>query len=250
MDLESLPHLYVEGKSDEYAIAHLLMKHGISAHVKHGKKLKAKDQHKIQVVVEFPVDERTDEPEATGGRDKLLDGWSIQLRSPVASAIGLVLDADTWQFHRRGLEPTWAAVRERLSQDQVKIEAPELPDVEGFFGVHAFTQTPVGVWIMPDNQGEGSTEDFLRQLISVDDSLIGHAESSTRSAKDDHKAPYEEKDFQQATLAAWLAWQKDPPMSYGSAFNHHVLKHDVPVAQRFVVWVRRLIESATPNSTT
>lgn len=257
MSLETLPHLFVEGKTDEYAITHLLMQHGIAVHASHGKKIKKSDESKIEVVVEFLTDVHEietsldDSVNVSGGRDKLLDGWWVSLRSPKPRAIGLVLDADTVHFHSRGLAATWASIQQRLSQEPVNITAASNIEPDGFFGLHGTTGTPLGVWIMPDNSSEGTTEDFLLRLIAEGNPLRDHAEASTLAARQaPFNAPFADKDFSQAVLATWLAWQKNPPMTFGTAFQHHVLSHEAPLAERFVAWVRRLIDSSASSPTT
>jgi hypothetical protein len=245
MSLDRLPRLLVEGTSDEYAITQLLMQHGINAHAKHGKRLKAAVESRIQIVVEYPSDEIS--AEQSGGRDKLLQDWQVRIRNPHPAAIGLVLDADTQQLHGRGRDVTWIAVRDRLIQSPAGIANPMLGR-DGFFGLHAETKTPLGVWVMPDNESEGSLEEFLRQLIAADDSLIAFADGSARCAKlEPYFAPFDEKDLQQAIIATWLAWQNDPPMTYGTAFKCQRFEHDAPLAARFVAWVRRLLDHQKPS---
>ena len=72
---------------------------------------------------------------------------------------------------------------------------------------------------MPDNQRDGSVEDLLRELIVDSDSIAPFAESSTRLAKDKHGAKFEEKDFKKAVIETWLAWQEEPGMTFGTAFQ-------------------------------
>ena len=105
----------------------------------------------------------------------------------------------------------------------------------------------VGVWLMPDNQeegihGEGTLERFLETLVDDDDSLFRYAREATARAKTDHGASYPDGDIRKAVLHAWLAWQKEPGLPYGTAIRARYFMHDSPVAARFVAWFRRLFE--------
>lgn len=100
-------------------------------------------------------------------------------------------------------------------------------------------QVTVGVWLMPDNVRDGTLEDFLRDLIETNDSLIGHADSSTAAARQ-LGAKFSDADTKKAVLHAWLAWQEVPGRPYGTAVKAHFFRHDSPAATEFVRWLRDL----------
>jgi hypothetical protein len=128
-----------------------------------------------------------------------------------------------------------------LAHAPASVVTPDVIPIGGFLGVHTGIGTPIGVWIMPDNLSDGTIEHFLRGLVDAGDVLLPFAESSTRGAKDQHQAPFGEKDFQKATLASWLAWQDPPGLPYGTALKRECFRHDTETALRFVDWVKRLI---------
>ncbi len=75
--VENSTRLFVEGPADEHAITHLLMRHEIFAHARHGKRLTQEQFAKIQVTVGYPDSKSGDE----GGKEHLL------MRNPSASQI-------------------------------------------------------------------------------------------------------------------------------------------------------------------
>ncbi len=103
-------------------------------------------------------------------------------------------------------------------------------------------RTRVGVWLMPDNQQEGTLEDFLRTLVKEANPLLPHARESTTQAKSRHGANYRNVDEKKAVLHAWLAWQSEPGLPYGTAIRAQYFRPDSPVAERFVAWFRRVFE--------
>ncbi|MCK6456931.1 MAG: hypothetical protein L6Q92_10440, partial [Phycisphaerae bacterium] len=48
------------------------------------------------------------------------------------------------------------------------------------------------------------------------------------------------QDGTKAELYCWLAWQREPGMSFGMALKAHFFRHDSEVALRFVNWFKTL----------
>ena len=236
MSLDHLPQLFVEGKTDKYVVLQLLKNHGLFA--QDGDQRSA-DPTQVQLVVSVVKPNQ----ESSGSKSELLEDLSQRVRSPKSSAIGYIFDADDLALTNNewNLQRTWTAIRDRLAKPPTLVTSPDQIPVEGFVGKHSKTGTPIGVWLMPDNQRDGSVEDFLRELIVDSDSIAPFAESSTRLAKDKHGAKFEEKDFKKAVIETWLAWQEEPGMTFGTAFQKDCLQKNKPLAERFVAWVRNLI---------
>jgi len=172
-------------------------------------------------------------PEITpaGDLDHLLHGVETAVMTSTGRAVGFALDADS------PLADRWKAVRERLGKSDVK--TPDIPPPEGFVGESAQYKAKVGVWLMPDNQQDGTLETFLRGLVDDGDPLIGHAECATTKAKG-LGAAFRESDSLKATIHAWLAWQEEPGLPYGTAIRARYFGHDSPAAKAFVMWFKRL----------
>ncbi len=236
MPLDHLPHLFVEGKTDKYVVLQLLKSHGVFAQDGDQKPANPTD---VQVVVS--VVKPTEG--SSGSKSELLDDLSQRIRKPNDAAIGYVFDADDPAFTQWNLTGTWQAIRDRLLKAPTLIEATDEIRVDGFVGRHSKTNTPIGIWLMPDNHRDGSIEDFLRELIADGDRIAPFAEQASREAKADHGALFPEKYFKKAVIETWLAWQEEPGMSFGTAFEKRCLLNDKPLANRFVSWVQTLISS-------
>ena len=94
---------------------------------------------------------------------------------------------------------------------------------------------------MPDNRRTGALEDFLRELIEEEDSLIRHAEESTSQARA-LGAPFPGKDANKALLHTWPAWQEEPGRPYGVAVKKRYFRGDSETALRFLAWFSRVFE--------
>ena len=128
------------------------------------------------------------------------------------------------------------------------VAPPRAVPPEGFVGESAEYRAKVGVWLMPDNRqegdrGEGTLERFLETLVQEADPLLPHARDATRRAKTEHGASYPDGDVKKAVLHAWLAWQEEPGLPYGTAIKARYFRHDSPVAESFVGWFRRVFEA-------
>ena len=210
--------LRVEGGDDLHAILHLLIRSGIDY-----------DQQPWVPSIEA----------VKYGKTGVLDNVKRLVRASSNGRIGFVLDADD------SVENTWRAMSARLRA--VGVEVEDLIPREGFVGESGEYQARVGVWLMPDNQqggvrGEGTLERFLETLVQEADPLLPYAREATSRAKTDHGASYSDGDVRKAVLHAWLAWQQEPGLPYGTAIKARYFRHDSPVAESFVAWFRRMFE--------
>ena len=213
--------LRVEGGDDLHAILHLLIRNGI-------------DYDQQPWPSWFPSIE-----EVKGGKTGVVDNVERLVRASSNGRIGFVLDADD------SVRDTWRAMMSRLRQ--VGLDPPPAVPPQGFVGESTEYRAHVGVWLMPDNeqegqQGEGTLERFLETLVREADPLLPHAREATRQAKTNHEAVYRDVDVRKAELHAWLAWQREPGLPYGTAIKARFFRHDSPVATRFVAWFRRVFE--------
>jgi len=204
--------LHVEGPDDLHAILRLLERHGVP-------------YAKAPLLPSLPriVD--------TGGKEPLLAGMPRAVQVSTGRPIGFVLDADS------PLASTWNAVRNRLAEAGVPL--PQAPDPTGFIGASPAYRATVGVWLMPDNEHDGTLETFLRSLIEERDRLIGHAGAATDRAKQ-LGAGFPEVRQSKAVMHAWLAWQEQPGLPYGAAVTAQYFRHDSPAALAFIAWFKQL----------
>ena len=208
--------LRVEGKDDDHAIRHLLIRNGIDYDNKPWRSW-------------FPF------IRVEGDRDKLLAGVNTAVSLSNGRAVGFVLDANS------SLQDRWDSMTSRLRP--LDLEMPDEIPHDGFVGESRTYRARVGVWLMPDNQREGALEHFLETLINEADPLIAHARGSTERARE-LGARYPDNGVKKAVLHAWLAWQENPGLPYGSAIRARYFRHDSPVAGRFVTWFRNVFEAS------
>ena len=206
--------LVVEGTDDEHAIRHLLVRHGIDCDA-------------------APAAGRLPSFTPAGGREKLLEGVTTAVSLSNGRAVGFVLDANS------SLQDRWNAMVSRLRE--MDVETPDTIPPDGFVGESPTYRARVGVWLMPDNQRSGALEHFLKTLIHEADPLIEHARDSTELAKQlGARYPDDDNGVAKAVLHAWLAWQENPGLPYGSAIRARYFRRDSPVAERFVGWFHRV----------
>lgn len=206
----SRSRLHVEGTDDNHAIRHLLIRHGI-------------DYDRKPWPVEFPS------VEDIGGKPDLLEGVETAIRLSNNRSIGFVLDANS------SLQDCWTAVSSRFRR--VGVDTPDAIPREGFVGEAKAYRARVGVWIMPDNQREGTLENFLHELVEEDDPLFPYARESATHARS-LDARFSDNDADKAVLHTWLAWQEEPGLPYGTAMRARYFRTDSPAALDFVTWFR------------
>ena len=212
--------LRVEGRDDLHAILHLLIRSGFDYE---------RQRQRLPSIYEI-----------RGGKTGVLDNVERLVRASANTRVGFVLDADD------SVENTWRAISHRL--EMAGVVPPRAVPAEGFVGESGEYKARVGVWLMPDNlqegeRGEGTLERFLETLVQEADPLLPHAREATRRAKTEHGASYPDGDVKKAVLHAWLAWQKEPGLPYGTAIKARYFRHDSPVAESFVGWFRRVFEA-------
>lgn len=210
------PTIRVEGRDDHYALLHLLKRHGIDCD-------------------EGTRDRELPEFEEAGGIDELLDTMVDAIRYGEGQPVGFVLDADA---PHTGETSNWERVRARLRE--VGIRPPETPPATGFRATAANYNATVGIWLMPDNSRAGELEDFLRDLVVEDDTLIDYAETATDHARELDPGRAEDGNRRKSIMHTWLAWQREPGRPYGIAMRAKYFDHNAEVAQRFVDWFKRL----------
>ena len=194
--------LFVEGRDDEHAIFHLLVRRGFDP----------------LALPEF---------KESGSKKEVLRAIPVAVRASTKGSVGFVLDAND------DPRATWESVASRLRD--VGVEAPTGIPAEGFAGESEKYRTRVGVWLMPDNRRTGALEAFLQDLIDEGDILLGHAEDAARRAKE-LGARLGSTAAPKAILHTWLAWQKEPGCPYGVAIKARYFGAASAAADHFLTW--------------
>ena len=166
-----------------------------------------------------------------GGYPRLRESIPAEVNVSGRDALGIVADAND------DLTVRWQSIPDRLNG--VGCDVPNAICDSGsiFFGPRGIR---VGVWLMPDNRRCGELEDFVHDMIPENDPVLPRAKDYVDGI------PEADRKFKNAKLTrtyvhAWLATRKKPrPM--GMAISAGDLRHDVPVANSFVCWLRELFE--------
>uniref|UniRef100_A0A7C2JZI1 DUF4276 family protein n=1 Tax=Schlesneria paludicola TaxID=360056 RepID=A0A7C2JZI1_9PLAN len=211
--------LVVEGLNDRHAILHLLRESGVLP----------KDADAISSPLEIK-DVRSKKNVIEDIRTRKEHG---------RTHIGYVIDADDMDDDPPGCQPTWQSACHQLTQ--IGVTAPSKPPADGFAGQFDAMGRRIGVWIMPDNAQNAELEEFLFSMLDRDDPLYRFAETSTILAPN-HGARFPASKRAKAQLAALLAWQEKPALTYGQAMQAGLFDPNSPLAVRFCDWIRRLFE--------
>ena len=208
------PPLYVEGKNDLHAICNLLIKSGVDV---------TKGSGPIELVARDSV-------------EQVIEIIDVATKSAIGSGtpVGFIVDADISAKSR------WKSVTSKLKSAGCSVTKRDLKE-SGV--VKSVNQTKVGVWMMPyPAASSGKLEDFLRQLIPADNRVFPIARNyiANVAAIADTQERFKSKDKEKAEIYAWLAAQDQPGNSYGVAVKAGLFSCEMPLAKRFVAWVREL----------
>ncbi len=207
--------LRVEGSDDLHSIIALLTRHGAD--------FTRPDPRLPHVSIE---------PE---GVDAALA--SIDAGVKTYERFGIVIDAE---LPGPETPDRWAQARDRLRK--VGLGVPDLLPREGLVVEGLRPGHRVGVWLMPDNVHGGTLEHLLATLVPAGDTVFQTAIEATDRALAEG-APLSPKDRLKGVLHAWLAWQEQPGMPFGTGITTRAFRADSPEALTFVGWFRRLFDA-------
>ncbi|MCY3818632.1 MAG: hypothetical protein OXH52_04605 [Gammaproteobacteria bacterium] len=208
----------MEGRDDEHAIKHLLLRHGVECPL-------------TGEVPRDTVPAIVPEIKPAGDKDKVLATIEHAVKFGTGHSVGFVVDAD------EAAANSWHAVRDRLSFLDPKPPI-ELPATGFIADVPAF-KVRVGVWLMPDNRASGALKHFLTDLIEENDPLLTLAYDSTTAAQE-RGATFPDAKYVKAVIHAWLSWQEDPGRPFGTAIKAKFFSADSPIALSFLQWFDKL----------
>jgi hypothetical protein len=203
--------LVVEGRDDCFAIINLMKRHGL----------------------DWNNNQNAPYVHEAGSVDELVSSVPTTIKNH-DEAVGFVLDADD------ALQSRWEQVRRQFKE--LNITLPNSPSKNGVVKTGLFSNQRVGAWIMPNNNVEGTLEDFLHYLVPDEaDDRYKFAGESVDEARN-MGAPCSENDHLKSQIHTWLAWQESPGMPYGQAITAEVFDKDGEIANRFVDWFERLFK--------
>ncbi|MCB0575657.1 MAG: hypothetical protein KDC61_13950 [Saprospiraceae bacterium] len=169
-----------------------------------------------------------------GGYDKISGLVSAALLEAGLTNIGIVVDADDagpearWQAMRIVLEPFF-------SNNMLDALAPA---PEGIV-LKEPGRPVVGIWIMPDNAGNGYLEHFLAHLVDSEEQLWQHTDQTVKDLAGRDFCRFKPVRQQKAMLHTWLAWQEEPGRPFGTAMQAGYLNAKVAAVQPFLNWMQQ-----------
>lgn len=179
-----------------------------------------------------------------GGYENVPRLISTTLLTEGLTNLGIVVDAN-----EKGVENRWDAIRNRLQNKfRKEILANFSPEPGGII-VKAEGLPTVGVWIMPDNQTNGYLEHFLSDMIPPKgkDELWNHTQQVLEDLQQQRFCEFSKIHHKKALVRTWLAWQKEPGLSYGTALSMGYFDAEVETAKPFVEWIANTFELEPVN---
>jgi hypothetical protein len=201
--------IVVEGEADRQVIECLCEVIGISPEIK---MFTPKDLTKLQLAeldtgISKPADTKT-------GIYNILKSLLKQLENGDLENLAIVVDADQTGSNLGGFNETLKQIQQRLIPYQLT------DSTNGLIFTHPHGGSPIGVWIMPNNQDDGMIESWLAHCIHHHENpLFQKAKNNTPQQTEQPK--FGEHHRTKAEVATWLAWQKKPSIGLYSAFIRH-----------------------------
>lgn len=206
--------LLVEGAEEQHVIPHLLDKHIVWG----------------DIPEEWPV-----KIHQFGGIEKMLSSGAIsaQLKASDLRAVGIIVDANSDAQNR--FNQISSRVKEVFSNFDAKLTD------DGVVWRSASNIT-VGIWVMPDNSGNGMLETFLAYLLdSSTERLWKHVCDFADEAKK-LGGGYKDVHLDKARIHSFLAVQDEPGHSLGVAAQKKSFDLRPKVAKQFVDWFTKVFQ--------
>lgn len=211
--------LIVEG-NDGIVLSQLLMRRGLPPPIGYSNEIKFKK--------EFVKN--------AGSIEKAIVAFEEGLRNSSILRLGIIVDADNVGFQQRR-NSFIQIIRNRIPDFDANLFQPDTGNI-----FHFENDFKVGIWIMPDNDGDGYLEHFLERLIPENNhDLRDHAFTATDDIPNDINVIPQVR-IQKAKLHTYLAWQAQPGLPFGTALAANYFDHTNQYANAFVEWFQGVFE--------
>lgn len=161
-----------------------------------------------------------------------------QLRDNSLKRLSLIVDADYKDHSGLGYQATLERVAEIVGEFRFSLEKRP-PQKKGVVFKHPDGLAPLGLWIMPDNQHDGSLEDFLRSCVCHDEqSLLERARQVVETLPAPRK--FGETKVAKAEVSTWLAWQRVPGRGPEYALQENLFGLSSPPFIGLDEWLREI----------
>lgn len=174
-----------------------------------------------------------------GGVTNMVEELRLYIKNPTAYlAIGIIADADSSTLSR------WQQIRNILHNTGM-YDCNRLPlPHEGIVvaPIDAENAPKVGAWVMPNNEYNGTLEDFLLEMVPTNDELMIEVEHKLLELEAHSRHRYPSTYHNKAKVQTFLAWERKPGISVATAVASQIFNPHTPTADKFVEWVKKVFE--------
>lgn len=155
---------------------------------------------------------------------------NVRLKSSELTTLGIVIDADL------NATKIWNEIQRIFDSNSISLPS-DIP-AEGLIINSIYIK--IGVWIMPNNQLNGTLEDFLHYLIPNDDLVMDEVEVHIQNVESKSLQKYNANNRSKAKIHSWLALQESPGTPIGKAINYKYFNTNNPECKTFTDWLDKL----------
>lgn len=155
---------------------------------------------------------------------------AVRLKSSELETLGIVVDADVNALK------IWEEIQKIFNSNSISLPS-DIP-AEGL--IVDILSIRIGIWIMPNNQLNGTLEDFLHYLIPSDHLVMDEVEIHIQNIEGKNLHKYNANNHSKAKIHSWLALQESPGTPIGRAINYKYFKTDNPECKKFTDWLEKL----------
>jgi len=155
-----------------------------------------------------------------------------QIEAPTVTNVGIIVDANS-----KGPKARFDSVKNTLKQYLPEVNNWEFEEnPEAGWVTEVAPDFTIGLWVMPNNKDFGYFEHFLTQLIDPEDDSMKAAHRMLEEVAKSGYQRFVDLRAQKALLSLFLAIQEEPGMSATTALRKGLIRHNHPLAARFVKW--------------
>ncbi|VAW46250.1 hypothetical protein MNBD_GAMMA04-291 [hydrothermal vent metagenome] len=152
--------------------------------------------------------------------------------------IAVVIDADYIE-HGSGGKKTLEKVTDILKSFDFALSG-SASSSEGLLFNHSDGLADFGLWVMPNNDGEGMLEDWIKTCIKNDEKAL--FQQATTTVKQLSSPKFKPHLKSKAEIATWLAWQKKPGCGLYSVMKEGLLDENSVPYKKLAHWLKSVFK--------
>ncbi|MES2207704.1 MAG: DUF3226 domain-containing protein [Pseudomonadota bacterium] len=168
----------------------------------------------------------------------LLPLFMKQLTDGSITHLGMVVDADHVTDHGLGFARTLEQIIDTIRKFGYGVSSE--PNTAGLIFPHSDGLSDFGLWIMPDNNLDGMLEDWLKQVVHINEKKLFEQVKSTVALLENPK--FKPIHCSKAEVATWLAWQKIPGKGLYAAVTDNLIDMESESVKQLVSWLHQVYQ--------